>query len=498
MPGPISGPILDAVDRVWKEPVLQKFWRHGTLVANPRGQHPYQADIPKEYKDARRWFLLSVARTGELAPEEFDNAKPPARQTEVAVYSLALSLGQKPEREWLVYAHSPRRARNGVVITVPEYGPITVDVSQSGSFYHVLEKGSQVREVIRGGPASFLLEAPKFVETGKPVKFAVSEKYSPSGKIDDIVWDFEGSGVESKGDEMTHTYETAGQYLVSVTARQAGKALVRQQVPVMVGFAKEPGLVCRLLMKGALTPNPSPSGRGAGGEGMKSWIWHGGWDKVSYTFIPDASGAGNMGFLAGGSWVKDETRGLVIELNGDKDRVEISNTPDINTGTTYPSRTIAFWFKSTGKDDPKVPASKQKVKREVLYEEGGPGAGINLYLDGDVLRAGSWNKGMGTWLDTKLADRKAWHHVAVVLGAIVKNTAESRLELFVDGVKVADGKVPLLGVHTADINLGRSGNTLFHDNQPSSNPGFYFAGRFDDLRISNRTSSAEEIRAIAK
>jgi len=28
---------------------------------------------------------------------------------------------------------------------------------------------------------------------------------------------------------------------------------------------------------------------------MKSWIWHGGWDKAEYDFLPDASGKGQHG-----------------------------------------------------------------------------------------------------------------------------------------------------------------------------------------------------------
>ena len=48
-----------------------------------------------------------------------------------------------------------------------------------------------------------------------------------------------------------------------------------------------------------------------------------------------------------------------------------------------------------------------------------------------------------------------------------------------------------------DINLGRSGNTRFHD-RTDDNPGYYVAGRFDDFRIINRALSAEEVRALAK
>src|SRR5260370_23977651 len=107
--GPYFKPILDAVDRVWSEPILQKFWRKGTLVANPKGKHPYQADLPAEYKNVDRWFLLDTNLTPKelmptLAPGgrgqgegvEFDNAKPPARQLEIPVFALAYVLGEKP------------------------------------------------------------------------------------------------------------------------------------------------------------------------------------------------------------------------------------------------------------------------------------------------------------------------------------------------------------------------------------------------------------------
>src|SRR5581483_463394 len=120
--GPYFDAVLAAVERVYGDPVLQRFWRRGTLVANPRGKHPFQADIPAEDMDRERWFLLDTSLTPrELRAEEFDNAKPPARQTEVPVFALALVLGTAPQREWLVYANAPREARVGITVTVPGY-----------------------------------------------------------------------------------------------------------------------------------------------------------------------------------------------------------------------------------------------------------------------------------------------------------------------------------------------------------------------------------------
>jgi hypothetical protein len=188
--GPYFAPILDAVDRVWRDATLRRFWRKGALVTNPKGKHPYQADVPAEYKDAKRWFLLDTNRTPkELAPEEFDNAKPPARQLEIPVFALAYVLNDVPNREWLVNAHAPRGAATQVTITLPGFGPITVDLPQSGSFFHVTERPRLIKELIKGGPPSFRVEAPRFVDVGAQATFAISEKYSPEGDLETIKWE---------------------------------------------------------------------------------------------------------------------------------------------------------------------------------------------------------------------------------------------------------------------------------------------------------------------
>jgi hypothetical protein len=482
--GPYFDAILHAVDRVYQNSVLQKFWRKGTLVANRHGKHPYQADIPPEYKDVDRWFLLNTSLTPrELAPTEFDNARPPSRQTEIAVFALALVLGSAPDREWLVFAHAPRQARTGVTITLPEYGPLTVDVPQSGSFFHVKENGKQVQAILKGGPASLRLEAPRFVEVGAPATFGVSEKYAPTGTIDSVQWDF-GDGIRDRGERVTHRYGKPGQYFVTVTGSSAGSEVVSEEVPLFAGFKPEEGLVCRLLMKGALR------------RGMKSWIWLSNWDKVEYHFIPDASGANNLGFLAGGDWVADDQRGTVLHLDGKRSRVEINNSPDINTASAYRSRTIAFWFRADNLTSP--PPDKRKPQRQVLYEEGGSGSGLNLYLDGEALYAGSWTQGKGTWLHSKDLPRNVWHHAALVLRSAGEGDAELAIELFLDGDKVEEGKTEPLGAHPGDINLGRAGNTLFHDRQAAEQPGYYFAGRVDDFRIANRALTGEEVRGLAR
>ncbi|MGA2618917.1 MAG: LamG-like jellyroll fold domain-containing protein [Thermoguttaceae bacterium] len=486
--GPYFDSIVRAVDRIYDNQVLQKFWRKGSLVANHGRKHPYQFDIPPEYKDVDRWFLLDTSLTPrELRSEEFDNARPPASQTEIPVFALVMVLGSPPNREWLVLANAPRRARPGVEITVPEYGEITVDVPQSGSFYHVREQGRQVRTVVRGGPASFRLEAPRFLDVGAEGSFAVAEKYSPAGTLGPAQWEF-GDGGRATGDRVTHRYAKAGQYLPIAAGAEGGSERVRRQVPVFVGLKPEENLVCRLLMKGALA------------KGMKSWLWLGGWEKIEYHFIPDASGAGNIGFLAGGTWVDDPQRGAVLELDGKHDRVEIAAAPDINSAAAQRNRTVAVWFRATSADKPAAtpPKDKPKSQPQVLYQEGGPASGINLYLDGGLLYAGVWNAGKGIWLPSPSVEPRGWHHAAVVLRVAKADVAELAVESYLDGRKSGEGKAPLPAANAATINLGRCGNTLLHGGRTVEQPGHYFAGRMADFRIVNRALTAEEIRALAK
>jgi hypothetical protein len=130
--------IVRSVDRVHNDPVLRKFWRKGTLIANNGYRHPYQSSIPVEYKSAERWFLLAT----DLEPK-----RPWNLSTEIPVFSIALVIGDKPKREWLVYAHSPKFDRKNVQVTIPGYGRVKVNVTTGGCFYRVAEKSHVVTMV---------------------------------------------------------------------------------------------------------------------------------------------------------------------------------------------------------------------------------------------------------------------------------------------------------------------------------------------------------------
>lgn len=132
--------IVQAVDELYRNPVLEKFWRHGLLVANTQHPHPYMSGIPAEYASKPRWHLLD---------SDADPKRPWSLDTPIPVFALALVTGTVPEREWLVYVHSPLSERHGIRLTLPDYGTLVIDAKPSGGYYWVHEK-SRSSEALAG------------------------------------------------------------------------------------------------------------------------------------------------------------------------------------------------------------------------------------------------------------------------------------------------------------------------------------------------------------
>ena len=124
-----------AVDRVYVNPILQRFWRQGQLVANPALLHPYETNIPVEYASASRMFMLSTSAD----PSSFSNLS-----TAVSAYVLARVIGQSPQRTWLVYVDAPNGPINQLTVTIPNYRNIQVNADSAGEFYLVDETNSTV------------------------------------------------------------------------------------------------------------------------------------------------------------------------------------------------------------------------------------------------------------------------------------------------------------------------------------------------------------------
>ena len=59
----------------------------------------------------------------------------------------SLDRGEKTNRRWLLYAHSPLEDRKKVEITIPDYGGVFIDVARAGVFHLINEQERNVTSI---------------------------------------------------------------------------------------------------------------------------------------------------------------------------------------------------------------------------------------------------------------------------------------------------------------------------------------------------------------
>ncbi len=211
------------------------------------------------------------------------------------------------------------------------------------------------------------------------------------------------------------------------------------------------------------------------------------WLTISNTAVPDAS---DLIFVV--QAVDTSQAARAASFDGVDDYVHIPDSDDINLGT-HDKRTVQAWFKV---NDKTISSRKQ-----VVYEEGGAGKGLNIYIHSGLLYVGGWNNPeeqsnwSGTYLTTNMLDSGRWHNVALVLDgtSVVEPDA---FKAYLDGQLFGSGDGSQLWKHGGDIGIGAVNNkTQFHDGDFSGENGHWFGGLIDELRIFNRSLTQEEIQA---
>jgi hypothetical protein len=147
--------VLDAVDHVWSDPDLIRFWRRGTLVANDAFRdrstpyldygNPFSWPVQFQAYGKPRWFNLSVAypfnddKQRGVAGNPLAFNKPWIQPPNITTWSLALQLGGAPNRQWLVYMYATTADITGpLLFTIPGNPPTGFT---KGGFTNVLRTG---------------------------------------------------------------------------------------------------------------------------------------------------------------------------------------------------------------------------------------------------------------------------------------------------------------------------------------------------------------------
>ncbi|MEM8831294.1 MAG: DUF4347 domain-containing protein [Cyanobacteria bacterium P01_G01_bin.19] len=199
----------------------------------------------------------------------------------------------------------------------------------------------------------------------------------------------------------------------------------------------------------------------------------------------------HLGILQNGAFFEPvgQDLGNGIRFDGDDDLVKITSSKELNFDI-HAQRTISVWFNADDIDSDTP---------QVIYEEGGGGRGLNLYLDRGQLYVGGWNRPesnwSGTFINTDLVSPNTWHHVALVLDAQAEHNAVQPEVLFayLDGVEIGRGAGSQVWEHGAIALGGVNFGTRFHRDDVDSSNIYGFAGNIADLEIYNQALSADQI-----
>jgi hypothetical protein len=216
-----------------------------------------------------------------------------------------------------------------------------------------------------------------------------------------------------------------------------------------------------------------PLDEGSGGSSQNS-----GYDNVVALLQNDASWTS-----AGGG-----VSGTAALFNGVDDYVTFSGSSQLTDSGRQKS--IALWFK---------PSETGTGGKEVIHQWGDESAGMNFYLEGEMLYFGAWDtwirRPWRTFLSIPIV-RGQWHHVALVLDVSSFEQIENgALKAYLNGTLVALGEAgDTLG---SSSNPGLGGvffHTEFHDETISFTETFPFTGLIDEFHYYQHYAlSVEEV-----
>lgn len=170
-------------------------------------------------------------------------------------------------------------------------------------------------------------------------------------------------------------------------------------------------------------------------------------------------------------------------FDGATGRVNIPNSNLINTdGAGYAAKTIELFFNA---DD--VSGGKQ-----VLYEQGGTGNSISIYVDSGNAHVEVRDSGdYGPFGISAAVSSNTTYHLALVL-----DDANSSFTGYLNGEEIGSGVTTQpLAAHGGAVAIGRNeGGTNFHDG-PNSGNGEHFQGRISDVASYNQVLSQTSLRA---
>jgi len=229
-------PIVDAVDEVHVNSTLERFWKYSEPILLTDIPHPWQysdeywPELFYNNNERMRWYQLQNNLT--YTPTSSDNYST-IHDRIFNVWIMANLMGSPPEREWLIYAHTPLAEEEIVEAELPGYGNITLTAKRGGTYYLVRESGSN--EYIETEPDVRAAELDDIeLDTGEAHRFNGIYSTAYKCNITNYSWDFD-DGTTSDSIATNHSFSQAGTYEAILTVTSDSGTVDSDTIMVTVG-----------------------------------------------------------------------------------------------------------------------------------------------------------------------------------------------------------------------------------------------------------------------
>ena len=167
--------------------------------------------------------------------------------------------------------------------------------------------------------------------------------------------------------------------------------------------------------------------------------------------------------------------GTAATFDGVQDYIGFPSNSEVENSSLRKS--ISLWFK---------PVAETESFREVIFETGGEGDGINLYLEGNLLYFGAYStlvrEDWETFISVPIV-RDQWHHAVLVLDPpTTQRIYPDAFRVYLDGTQVGVGPGATFPGASRPGLGGVNFTTTFHDGSLIINERLPFAGLIDEFR----------------
>lgn len=241
----------------WKDICVGCNWHWDEVHDNENSNREVTFNLEKGFHTLTFTYLLDQTRLDKiLITNDFEFTPTEMGPGATALYSMSSSTPIVDES--IMFDGSGSVSSEGAIKSFDwDFGDgvktsevsVTHSYQRTGSFRVKLEvtddqgftsRISKTIIVYSDDPVAYFSNSPDRPKVGENIAFDASTSFDPNGDIENYLWDF-GDGSIGKGKIASHSYESAGEYIasLSVTDSEGNSVKVNRLVTVITGVPKK-------------------------------------------------------------------------------------------------------------------------------------------------------------------------------------------------------------------------------------------------------------------